>query len=533
MKPINLLALFVLSTTAWAGFGVKTGEKHYTLDTGAGLVFSVLQSSGSITSIKLHDTELHGPKSSGIASGLGPEGTKTMLSANDQQIVITVATDAANEVAQNLTHYYLVRKGENTIYMATHAEKEPNVGELRWITRLKSAPFPSAPKGSDLRGTTGAIESSDVFGFADKTSRSKYYGNERAMELGIRGVTGKGIGVFMVYGSRESSSGGPFFRDIQNQTGENNAEVYNYMNSGHNQTEPNRLGVLHGPYALVFTDGSTPAAPDMSFIAQLGLKGYVSADKRGSVKIEALHGCDAKHDYLIGLSNNDAQYWAKADEPCSGVKPGKYTLQIYKGELMVHTAAVTIKAGETTIVPTITITRDPAQTKALWHIGDWDGTPLEFRNGGNISMMHPSDVRQATWVTGDFTIGTSTLADFPACQWMRINGTQTVKFTLTREQLRNYSVRIGLSASFAGARPRLAMNSWTSKLQKNSAQPDSRSITIGTYRGNNATHSFSVPASAFVEGVNTLKISVVSGRTAEGFLSPGYAIDCIDLCPQK
>ena len=72
------------------------------------------------------------------------------------------------------------------------------------------------------------------------------------MDLTYSGATGPGIGSWMVFGSRESSSGGPFFRDIQNQAG-GDQEVYNYMNSGHNQTEANRLGVLHGPYALVFT----------------------------------------------------------------------------------------------------------------------------------------------------------------------------------------------------------------------------------------------------------------------------------------
>src|SRR2546430_9095343 len=54
-----------------------------------------------------------------------------------------------------------------------------------------------------------------------------------------------------IMGNRESSSGGPFFRDINNQ-GSSQQELYNYMNSGHTQTEPYRMG-LHGPYALVVT----------------------------------------------------------------------------------------------------------------------------------------------------------------------------------------------------------------------------------------------------------------------------------------
>lgn len=49
-----------------------------------------------------------------------------------------------------------------------------------------------------------------------------------------------------------SSSGGPFFRDIDNQNGDTDNEIYFYMNSGHTQTEAYRQG-LHGPYALTFT----------------------------------------------------------------------------------------------------------------------------------------------------------------------------------------------------------------------------------------------------------------------------------------
>ncbi len=44
-----------------------------------------------------------------------------------------------------------------------------------------------------------------------------------------------------------------------------------------------------------------------------------------------------------------------------------------------------------------------------------------------------------------------------------------------------------------------------------SLQPDSRNVTIGTYRGNNKYYSWNIPASYFVSGTNTLNISVVSG----------------------
>ena len=84
----------------------------------------------------------------------------------------------------------------------------------------------------------------------------------------------------MAYGPRESSSGGPFFRDIEQQGTSASVEVYNYMWSGHNDTEAQRLGVLHGPYALWWRS-SAPAAPDMSFMDNLGLAGTVAPSGRG------------------------------------------------------------------------------------------------------------------------------------------------------------------------------------------------------------------------------------------------------------
>ena len=114
-----------------------------------------------------------------------------------------------------------------------------------------------------------------------------------------------------------------------------------------------------------------------------------------------------------------------------------------------------------------------------------------------------------------------------------VNNGQVVRFTLSKEQIGDCELRIGITSGIAGGRPRVLINRWESKLLQGVRQPDSRTFTIGTYRGNNATYSFKVPADAFVEGENTLTINVISGQGGEGFLSAGYAIDCIDLCPRK
>lgn len=545
-QDLALVAALLLAAAggAQAEFGLSADALHYTVDTGAGLVFKLrrtdtgasIQSIGDIASLRFNGIELQDAnRGSHIASGFD-----TVYSG-----ISAVSLEAAQPDADTiqitvrsggLTHYYLARRGLPMIAMATHVTAQPTVGELRWISRLRADVLTGVPPESDLRGSSGAIESSDVFGFASGAnqgqSRSKYYGNERALEYGLRGVTGNGVGVFMAYGQRERASGGPFFRDIQNQTGAN-TELYNYMNSGHNQTEPFRMG-LHGPYALLFTNGSTPALPDLGWVDSLGLLGQVPALGRGAVTVAGLGGRDPRHSYTVGFANSAAQYWTSAHPvdgsfSRSGMLPGDYTMTVYKNELAVHSQSVTVTANTSYALNPLSISGDPGATPALWRIGDWDGTPRELLNGPRLTSMHPSDVRMSPWATPPFVVGRDASAAFPAYQWKDVNGKLQIRFTLRRGQVMPYRLRIGLTAAYNGARPKLQVNGWVSGNPASSTQPRSRSLTIGTYRGNNALYQFDIPAAELVVGENTVTLEAISGTAGSGFTSPGYAIDAIDL----
>ncbi len=236
---------------ALAAFGLTSSGGFYTVDTGAGLVFMVEQANGDITSLKYNGTEYQATdKHSQISSGLG-SATVTGTTYGADYIKITCVCIDTNEIPGTntpLTHYLMARNGYPIIYMATYVTAEPNVGELRWITRLQFNKVPNGPPQSNNNGNTGAIESSDVFGYADGHTTSKYYGRQRALELTYSDATGTGIGVWSVFDNpRESSSGGPFHRDIENQGdgAGSDQEVYNYMNSGHEQTEAWRSNVLY------------------------------------------------------------------------------------------------------------------------------------------------------------------------------------------------------------------------------------------------------------------------------------------------
>jgi rhamnogalacturonan endolyase len=532
-------AFVFASSPALAAFGVTSVSGSYTVDTGAGLVFRVSQTSGDITSIQYNGIEYQATdKNSHIASGLGT-ATVSATTYGSSYIKISIATSPTNSVVSSLTQYLLVTNGLNTIFMATYASAEPAVGELRWITRLQSARLTNGPIPSDNRGTTNAIESSDVFGRADGTTRSKYYGDssthgkDRAMDLTYCGATALGIGVWMVFDNpRESASGGPFFRDIQNQCG-TDQEIYNYMNSGHNQTEPWRTNVLHGPYALVFTSGAPPALPlDYSWIETggLNLTGWISRTNRGAV-VGVVSGIPAGFQAVVGFENTNAQYWAVVSS--NGIystplmKPGTYTVFLYKGELEVATNSVTVSAGQTN---TLNLASSETSPNYVFKIGEWDGAPNGFLNADKIIVMHPSDVRMDPWGPLTYTVG-DPVNTFPMACWQTNNSPVTIHFDLSSLPTNNLTLRACITCAYAGGRPKPTVNSYTpSSNPSPSSQPSSRSLTIGTYRGNNWLYTFSIPASAFVLGQNTLILNIISGSGSIGsFLNPGCAFDAVEL----
>jgi rhamnogalacturonan endolyase len=143
--------------------------------------------------------------------------------------------------------------------------------------------------------------------------------------------------------------------------------------------------------------------------------------------------------------------------------------------------------------------------------------------------MHPSDARMGDWGPTTYTVGRNTTADFPAYQWKDVNNPSKVVFTLTSAQIAARTVRIGITAAYAGGRPQITVNNWTSSAPSASSQPSSRSLTIGTYRGNNTVFTYSVPASAFVVGTNTMAIDVISGSSGSGYLSPGISYGCVEM----
>ncbi|MFI6462280.1 rhamnogalacturonan lyase B N-terminal domain-containing protein [Streptomyces sp. NPDC050528] len=525
----------LLSSASAAAFGYTDDGSNYVITTGGSLVFKVSKSTGDITSLayKGKEYEGYGGMHSHVESGLG--ASTVTIKQSGSTILVKVAHGA-------ITQWYAARSGENNVYLWTN-KADASFTATRYIVRVKPGMFPNS--GSDAWDSTTdtIIEAGDVWKHPDGTTRSKHYSGKRTIDYDHVGFTTGAVGLYLVRSNHEKASGGPFYRSLLRHSNEGGAGLYEILHYNEAQTEPERFG-LQGPFVIAFTDGGTPPSSlfaanlDTSWADSLGITGWVGKAGRGKVAGVGLKGMDANYPYTVGFSNADAQYWAKAASgtgafSCKGMLPGTYTLTVFKGELAVHTGSVTVTAGSTTSLHTLTITGDPSTATTVWRLGNWDGTPGEFKNAELMTYAHPSDTRASKW-TGNVTIGSGNeAASFPAYIWKDVNNGILVYFKLTTAQAAAaHTLRIGVTTAYINARPQVTVNDWVSTIPTPPTQPSTRDLTTGSYRGNNHTFVFNVPSSAWSSDAtqyNVLKINVVSGSTGSGFLSPGTSFDCIDL----
>ncbi|KAL3419185.1 rhamnogalacturonase b [Phlyctema vagabunda] len=496
--------------------------------------FTVSRTNCDVSSILYRSTQLQyqGGSYSQIGSGLGSAtvSATTITSGGVNYVKITCATST-------LTHYMVVRDGDSSIHMATYITAEPTVGELRWIARLNPSALPNddVNEASNTIGGT-AIEGSDVF-LVNGQTRSKFYSSQRFIEDQVHCFTGTDTGgstikacMVMPGTAYETSSGGPFFRDINTNAAGTTNNLYFYMNSNHAQTETYRTG-LFGPYVMSFSRSGVPAGNmDLSFWSGLGATGYVAAANRGKVVGKA-SGIASTYPVVIHWYNSAAQYWATAASDFNfaspAMKPGTYTQVLYQDELLVATSSVTVTAGAT-------VTKNIASTwttgTTLFQIGDWDGQPTGFRNAANQLRMHPSDTRMASWGPLTYTVGTTALDGFPMAIWKGVNDPVTIKFTLTAAQATGAAtLRIGTTLAFAGGRPSVAVNGKSLTVPAAPTVVDSRGVTRGAYRGRGEIYNLAIASGSLVTGSNTITISVASGSSGDTYLAPNFIFDAVHL----
>ncbi|KAK0702856.1 Rhamnogalacturonase B, N-terminal-domain-containing protein [Apiosordaria backusii] len=516
---LAVLSLLSFVSGAYAAFGYSSSGGTYIIDAGSAnsLVFSVSQSNCDIRSIKYRGTELqYGSQFTHINSGLGSATVSiSQINGSNKYIKVTCVTST-------LTHYIVVREGDSSMFLATYITAQPSVGELRWIARLLPDKLPGEyPYGdvSNTRSSSSTVEGSDVFVVNGQT-RSKFYSSTRFIDEDSHCVFGGSdlMHVCIMTPQQESSSGGPFFRDINSNNAGDSTNLYNYMNSGHVQTEPYRMG-LHGPYIMQFSRSGIPSVKnvDISWFGEVGVTGWVPASGRGRVTGTA-SGVQSGMEGVVHWFNSAAQYWARTSSNGAFtsplMKPGTYTMVLYQTEFKIATSTVTVTAGQTrsqNIAGTFNTSRN-----TLWQIGQYDGQPTGFRNADKFLRMHPSDSRMSSWGPLTYTVGSSPLTDFPMAVFQSVNNPVTIRFNLGSAP-GAATLRIATTLSFAGSRPQVNVNGWSGPAPSAPAKIDSRGVTRGAYRGHGEVYTVAIPAGRLVAGSNTITISSISGSSGTTF----------------
>lgn len=195
---------------------LTTSTSSYTVDTEStdSLVVEFSRSNCDITSIKFRGTEIQVQSGlrSHIASGFSsPSVNAVTLTAGGVNYVKVTCSQT------ELTHYYVLRNGVATVYMATNTTSPLPIGELRWVGRFINSvlPLDEVNQASDELGNSGYFEGADVSRVGSET-RSKYYSSQRFIDDQVHCLKGSALKACMLIPgvAYETSSGGPFMRDM-------------------------------------------------------------------------------------------------------------------------------------------------------------------------------------------------------------------------------------------------------------------------------------------------------------------------------
>ncbi|KAE9066077.1 putative rhamnogalacturonase [Phytophthora fragariae] len=524
---------FMATASAATEFGYTTSGDKYIINTGAGLTIAMRQASCDIVSLNYNDQELQ-YKSMGthVNSGLG-QVTSTIQSLNDDKKTINV-----NCKKTGIEQSYFFRPDENVVYMGTYHTDDLVLEELRFLARLDKTVMNQGILEATIEAGMTAIEATDVVQDSEGITRSKYYSGVPFIDDDVHGVNSTAAGVYLVISEQgyETSSGGPFFRDINNKLDVSN-ELSFYMNSEHTRIEDYRYG-FHGPYALALTSGAAPdtSSLDFSFFQDQELTGFVPDAKRGEVAGTITDANDVlgDSDVVVAFSNADAQYWVKLAAGTKTftspkMKPGTYKAIVYKKQLAVGTASVTVTEGSSAS-ETIDITYEMTE-KPIWRIGEWDGTPDGFLNADRIHKMHPSDSRLDAWSPITFAAGTDEDSKFPMAQFRAANDGIEITFDLSDDQAgADRMLKIGVTLAQVNARTGVKVNDFQTETPA-SVAVKTRGITRGVTLGNYKLYEYAIPSSALVAGSNTITLSVASGSPdpAQKYLSASMVFDALEL----
>lgn len=392
------------------------------------------------------------------------------------------------------THYLLMR-GQSGFYayqIYSRAADLPaaTIGEARFV--IKGLPGTSvftdhvvdAQRMGPVNTSPVAQQVSDAtFLLQDGSIYTKYDNSAFMADHYVHGMTGHGIGLWMLNASNEFVNGGPLKQEL---TVHADNTLLNMLQGAHFGSGVLNFKVgetwtkFYGPCFVYLNTGATTQAMYQDALRRVEMEraqwpyAWVSHPAyptlRGSVKgqIKLTDGTSAKGAWIVLAAESDSpqtdwtqqgkgyEFWTRAGADGSftipKVRPGAYTLYACGANQFAqfHKDDVTIQAGETNNLGVLDW-KPVTHGKTLWQIGVADRGTTEFHDGNNVRHF-ANYLRYAKDFPDDvtFTIGKSREDrdwNFAQWTWYSKRPYWAIDFDLPQSQTGTATLTFGIAAS--------------------------------------------------------------------------------------
>ena len=387
--------------------------------------------------------------------------------------------------------HYVLRRGESGFYayaVVSHDASLPaaSIGQNRFVVRgapgtalftdhvvddARKGPFPTARVVKELQDTTWEL--------ADGTVYTKYDNTIFEADHHVHGMTGHGIGGWIITPSNEYMNGGPVKQELSVHT-EN--IMIGTFESGHfgsaaiELTDGEKWSKFFGPCFVYFNGGgsSDQLFADAKRQAQDQIARWpyrwVSHPEypidRGPVsgQLQLTDGGSPQGAWIVlaapdvpwPMQAKGYEFWTRTDAlgrfSIPNVRPGNYTLYASGADQFedLHHDGLSVRAGQTTAIG-ILPWKPVSHGQRLWQIGRADHSAGEFRNGDDFrhwgmflryAKDFPNDVT--------FTIGKSKeCADwnFAHWTWFSKKPVWTIRFNVNEPLSGKATLTVGAAAA--------------------------------------------------------------------------------------
>jgi len=355
--------------------------------------------------------------------------------------------------------HYVLRRGESGFHTYVLFEYDPNradkaqMEQMNWCMRLDPEIFRyghvddqrqlELPRPGDIRGGT-TLSPAEATRLPDGRIDDKYALSAMLGDHLVHGLTGRGVGVWIVQPSREDINGGPTNQELTLHQTRTSPVLLRMAQAAHYgsgvldfDASDGVWRKLYGPWLLYVNDGTSrealwadakrKAATEADAWPYTWLKHDLYPTARGAVTGRlTVRDCTLAAGARIVLAAPEQgrtpnwqrqgkgfQFWTKTDEHGAfripRVRAGEYAMYAFVPGMLgeYRLDGVTVEAGRTRDLGTL-LWQAERPGKTLWQIGTADRTAAEYNGAGRFRQWGTWREFPARFPNGvDFLVGES------------------------------------------------------------------------------------------------------------------------------